>query len=223
MTQYLDCPAEFKLAGDAGLVEGYASVFGNVDRGGDVVVPGAFREFSRTRDGKTLVLYQHDPRSPIGKADVVQDSTGLHFRAQLAMSDATARRALSHMKEGLLDGMSIGYDVLPGGAQYKGERRELSALHLYEISAVTWGMNPLARVETVKSAIDCIDVREFEQLLRERLGLSSRKAKAAANRCWPIVSDREDRDPAREERVAEVLSGMAAELQKLNAFLTKGR
>lgn len=219
---YFDTPAEFKLAGDSGAIEGYASVFGNVDRGGDVILPGAFQKFSKTRDDKVLLLYQHDPRSPIGKADVAQDSTGLHFKARLVLSDPTAKRAYNHMKEGLLDGMSIGYDVLPGGAKYKDDRRELTAIHLHEISAVTWGMNPLAHVDVVKSAMDCADVRELEQLVREQLGLSSRKAKAVASRCWPLVADREDRDNDREDRGAESLGALAAELQKLNSFLTKG-
>jgi HK97 family phage prohead protease len=222
---FLDSPTEFKFAGDAGLVEGYASIFGNRDLGGDVVMPGAFQKFTRTRDGKTLMLYQHDQRSPIGKADVSPDSAGLHFKAQLVLADPTAKRAYTHMREGLLDGMSIGYEVLPGGSEYKGDRRELTALHLFEISAVTFGMNPLAHVETVKSAADCADVRELERLLREapQFQFSSRKAKAAANALWPLIGDRDGRDDAREEREAEEkLTAIVARLHSLNSILTKG-
>lgn len=222
-TKFLDSPAELKLSGDSGAIEGYASIFGNLDRGGDVVLPGAFQKFSRTRDGKVLMLYQHRADAPIGKADVSQDSRGLHFRAQLVLEDPTAKRAYNHMRAGLLDGMSIGYDVLPGGAAFKGDRRELSALHLVELSAVTFGMNPEARVEVVKSASECADVRELEHLIRERLGVSARKAKVAANKWWPILTDRDGRDDDREDRGAEEgIAQMAADLRALNSILTKG-
>lgn len=93
MTQILNSPAEFKFAAAEGVVEGYAAVFGNRDLGGDVIVPGAFQQVSKTRDGRVLVLYHHDPRSPIGKAEVVQDSLGLQFKAQLMMDDPIASRA----------------------------------------------------------------------------------------------------------------------------------
>src|SRR5258706_2061380 len=218
-TKFLDSPAEFKFIGEAGAVEGYASVFNNVDHGGDVVLPGAFQKVSTTRDGLVLMLYQHDPRSPIGKASVSEDSKGLHFKAQLMLDDPTAKRAYNHMRGGLLDGMSIGYDVLPGGAALKGAHRELSALHLFEISAVTFGMNPLARVEAVKTALDCDSPRDLERLLREvpQFQLSSRKAKAAANALWPILTAREVREDARDERgVKEAVIEFAATLDQLS-------
>jgi HK97 family phage prohead protease len=221
--KYLAAPTEFKFTGDAGLVEGYASVFGNQDLGGDVVLPGAYKAFTRTRDGKVLMLYQHDSHSPIGKADVTQDAHGLHFRAQLVLDDPTAKRAYGHMRNGLLDGMSVGYSVLPNGSAYKGDRRELSALHLHEISVVTFPMNPAATVETVKSAMDCGDVRELEKWFRE-LGVSARKASACATRCWPILSDREGREGDREDREAEAkVAQIIADLQSLNSILTKGK
>ena len=222
-TKFLDSPAELKFSGDSGAVEGYASVFGNTDSGGDVVLPGAFQKIQRQRDGKVLMLYQHRSDAPIGKADVSQDSRGLHFKAQLVLEDPTAKRAYNHMRAGLLDGMSVGYDVLPGGSSFKGDRRELSALHLIEISAVTWGMNPEARVEVVKSASDCADVRELEHLIRERLGVSARKAKAAANKWWPILSERDANEDDREDRGAgDRIAQMAADLQAINSILTKG-
>lgn len=221
--KYLASPAEFKFAGDSGVVEGYASVFNNTDLGGDVVLPGAYKQFSRTRDGKVLMLYQHDPRSPIGKADTSQDTHGLHFRAQLVLDDPTAKRAYNHMRAGLLDGVSVGYSVLSGGAAHKADHRELSALHLHEISAVTFPMNPAATIETVKSAMDCGDVRELEQLMRDALGLSARKASAFATRCWPILRDRDGRDDDREDReaVQAKVAQIAADVQSFNSILRK--
>ena len=46
MREHLIAPVlEWKAAqGSSGELEGYVSVFGNLDRGGDVVLPGAFRK-----------------------------------------------------------------------------------------------------------------------------------------------------------------------------------
>src|ERR1017187_1776130 len=208
--KHLDSPAEFKFAGKAGSFEGYAAVFGNLDSGGDVILPGAFQEFAKTRDGKTIVLYQHSMRDPIGKASVSQDSHGLAFKAELALEDPTAKKAYGLMRDGIIDSMSVGYDVLAGGEQFKQDRRELSRLKLFEISPVTWGMNELARIETVKSAMDCAHPRELEHLLRDSLFLSSRKAKAAANALWPLLSDRDDQADDRDDRKSVTLGELTA-------------
>lgn len=205
-TKRLQSAAEFKFNGQqAGMFEGYASVFGVRDQGGDVVLPGAFKEFARTGEGKVVVLWQHQLDNPIGKADVHQDAHGLQVRGQLALEDPLARKAYNLMQAKVVDGMSFAYEILPGGAAQKSDRRELSALKCYEVSVVTLGMNQLARIEAVKSAAACESLRDLEQLLREQLLLSNRKAKAGASALWPIVSarDPEDQDLARElERLA---------------------
>lgn len=201
----LDAPAEFKFSGDAGLFSGYASVAGNLDSQGDVVLPGAIKETVKTRDGKVLVLYQHSARDPIGKASVSQDQRGLHVDGQLMLNDPTAAKAYGLMKNGLLDAMSIGFSVLPGGETFKAGRRELSALKLFEVSIVTFGANDLARVDAVKSAMDCCDIRDLQDLLRARLVLSERKAKKAATLFWPIINGRDDTDSENNEQLAEQL------------------
>ncbi|HEX7454967.1 MAG TPA: HK97 family phage prohead protease [Gallionella sp.] len=219
--KHIDSPAEFKFAGSAGTFEGYAAVFGNVDSGGDVILPGAFQEFAKTKDGKTIVLYQHSLRDPIGKAAVSQDSHGLAFRGQLSLEDPTAKKAYGLMRDGVLDSMSIGYDVLPGGEQSKQGKRELSKLKLFEISAVTFGMNDLARIDTVKSAMDCGHTRELECLLRETLFLSKRKAIAAAAVLWPILNERDAQDDDRDDRLKAApgqLISLASELNRITTL-----
>jgi HK97 family phage prohead protease len=193
--QYLDAPTEFKFKGDTGAFEGYASVFGNVDQGGDRILPGAFKEIKTTRDGKVLVLLQHRTSDPIGKADFEQDSRGLLVHGDLMLDDPVALSAYRRMKTGLLDCMSIGYDILPGGAKVlETGVRELSKLQLWEVSVVTFGMNQLARVDVVKSAAECKTIREFQDLVRDALGLSVRQAGRVATAAWPAIADREDLD-----------------------------
>ena len=173
---------ELKAFGDTGSFEGYASIFGNVDLGGDVVERGAFKEIMKGRNGMVKVLNQHRQTDPIGCAEVEQDGKGLHFRGSLILEASSARSAYALMKGGAIDGMSIGYDVLPGGAETLASGvRSLKALKLWEISPVTFGMNPLAGVDAVKAARDIVTIRGFEDWLRDAGGYSNAQAKALAS------------------------------------------
>lgn len=168
----LSVPTEFKAFGDSGSFEGYAAIFGNVDLGGDVIERGAFKEFVKGKNGRVKILNQHRQSDPIGTAEVSQDGKGLFFQGQLILEAASGRSAYALMKGGALDGMSIGYDVLEGGAKIlESGIRQLTALKLWEISPVTFGMNPLAGIETVKGA------RDLEDLLKNHAGMSQREAK----------------------------------------------
>ena len=63
-------PCEFKFSDEGtGTVEGYASVFNLLDRGGDIVLPGAYKASLaswRKRKSAVPMLWQHDPYEPIG-------------------------------------------------------------------------------------------------------------------------------------------------------------
>lgn len=191
--KFLNLPSEFKAVGDAGTFSGYAAIFGNVDLGGDVIERGAFKEFVKNKDGKITVLWQHSSRDPIGVASVHQDEKGLAFEGQLVLEDPVARRIQAHMKAGSVNGMSIGYDVLDGGAEVMNSGvRRLTSLKLWEISPVTFGMNPLAHVADAKSAGDIVTIREFEDFLRDAGGFSSRQAKLLASGGWSAYQKARD-------------------------------
>lgn len=185
--------AEFKALTDTGEFSGYASIFGNVDLGGDIVERHAFQEMEKTRDGKVRILYNHNTTLPIGSAIVKEDDAGLHFDGKLVLEDPTARKCYAFMKTGILDGMSIGYDVLAGGAETTNAGvRKLKALKLWEISLVMFGMNPQARVESVKSADEFQTLREFEDYLRDVGGHSRAEAKTRAAAGWKARKDQRD-------------------------------
>lgn len=194
MKKIIECPMELKAIGDTGTFSGYASIFGNIDDGGDVMERGAFKEFHKTRDGKVLILYQHSSRDPIGKADVRQDDKGLYFDGQLVMEDAIARKAYVGMKAGTIDAMSFGFDVLPGGATItEAGIRKVTAVKLWEISPVTFGMNELARIEAVKAAGNITNIREYEDFLRDVGGFSRSQAKLLCL-AWKSLPDQRDVD-----------------------------
>lgn len=205
-----------------GRFSGYASVFDVEDYGGDVVERGAFQEFDLTRDGFVKVLYQHDPWTPIGKAKVWQDERGLAFDGRLLLGVSAARDAHALMKSHVLDGMSFGYDVLE--SDRRDGRRYLQKLKLWEISPVTWGMNPHARINSTKQLIDCADIRSVEEMLREQHGLSRRKAAGAASALWPFIRERDAHDDDREDRhEAKASDRLLVEIQRLTSILTQSR
>jgi len=198
MTHHYDYQLETKSIGEAGEFEGYASTFGNVDQGGDVVEPGAFIEgvVKAKKDRRNIpLLWQHDHTEPIGIwKDIAEDAKGLYVKGQLLIEhDPLARRAHGLLKAGALGGMSIGYRVPAGGAEAD-ERRpgitRLKTIDLREISLVTMPMNLEARVSQVKAdaleiieklrAGDRLSEREWERLLKaEPFGLSNSQAERA--------------------------------------------
>lgn len=213
---HFDFRLETKSLTDAGEFEGYASTFGNVDQGGDIVEPGAFIEsvVKAKSDGRVIpMLWQHDQREPIGVwKDIAEDSKGLYVKGQLVLEgDQTAQRAYGKLKAKALGGMSIGYGIPAGGAAPDEKRRgvmRLSKIDLREISLVTMAMNIQARVTGVKSILEAGNlpsIREFEDFLRDAGGFSKSLATAIASKAAPLLRGEPD---AKANDAAEFLAAM---------------
>ena len=206
----LDVQFEYKAVPEEeekGVFTGYGSIFGNKDLGNDIVVEGAFAKSIGKKGAKAVkLLYQHRQDEPIGVFDeIIEDRRGLKVKGRLAMGTQRGREVYELMKMGALDGLSIGYRVDPKGVDYdeKGKRRYLKSVDLMEISAVTFPMNPRARVQAVKGADRT--VREWEELLRDAGSLSRNEAKAAAS---AVAKALEQRDAVKEE-TPEVLEALS--------------
>lgn len=160
-----DFNLKIKSIDDQGTFTGMASVYGNVDLGGDVVDAGAF---SRTLSpGKTFpVLWQHKTDEPIGSCKVIDSRDGLQVSGTLLMSDPTAQKAYKFMREGIIKGMSIGYDTVQ--SSYDGDVRHLTELKLWEISIVTFPMNESAVVTGVKSITDADRAKHMKAISDHR-------------------------------------------------------
>jgi uncharacterized protein len=135
---------------DGTKIEGYASLFGATDQGGDVVEKGAYAA-SLTRlaasGGRVKMLWQHDPAEPIGIWDEVrEDATGLYVKGRILTEVARGREAAALIGAGAIDGLSIGYRTIRAAKDGKGLRR-LNELELWEVSLVTFPMLPEARVQ----------------------------------------------------------------------------
>ncbi|MEM6729815.1 MAG: HK97 family phage prohead protease [Pseudomonadota bacterium] len=130
-------------------IEGYASLFGITDTGGDLVEKGAYGASLKAlkKAGQSVkMLWQHRPEEPIGVWDEVRETEkGLFVKGRLLPDVARAQEAAALLRAGAIDGLSIGYRTLKAKKNDKGERL-LCELELWEVSLVTFPMLPEARV-----------------------------------------------------------------------------
>jgi hypothetical protein len=142
-------------ASGEGVFEGYASLFGVVDLGRDVVMPGAFRESLARRGASGIrLLWQHDPSQPLGVwSELREDERGLFARGRLNLAVGRARELLALMRQGAVDGLSIGYRTVTARTEPRTGVRRLNRLDLWEISLVTFPLLPQARVFGVKATL----------------------------------------------------------------------
>lgn len=211
-----------------GIFTGYASVFGNKDLGGDIVLPGAFDSWlALWKSGEAAtppVLDNHDPGKVLGVyVELNPDGKGLWAKGALNMETVAGKEKRALMKQGAITGMSIGYSVYPGGYKYDRDKDAwiLSDINLWEISLATFPMNTAARVDTVKSAIARgvkPTIRDVERTLRE-LGFTATMAKAIAkiaNERLELCDLDQHRDGAATEEgiYAEELKKLASTIRK---------
>ena len=155
-------------AEDEGVFRGLAAAYGNTDLGGDVIAPGAFTKTIKEKDGQVPVLWQHDTFRPIGLGQVEDTKKGLQIEGRLVMETEQAREAFALMKAGVVKGLSIGYDPVVTEFDRESDTRILKEIKLWEVSPVTFPMNPRAVITGVKGISDELAalLARFEDELR---------------------------------------------------------
>ncbi len=154
--QYRTIPFDVKFVDAAtGTFEGYGASW-NLDDGGDIILPGAFKKTIAERANRIKICYQHDWRQPIGKPmELREEERGLYVKAMIS-DTSLGRDVRTLMKDGVISELSIGYDPIKVGYMTgpEGQQiRTLQEIRLYEISPVTVAMNPAAVITDVKAAI----------------------------------------------------------------------
>ena len=188
-TQTLSFKFDLKTLGESEF-EGYGSTFGNVDLGGDIVLPGAFSaSLKQQKSAGTLpqMFYGHDPMLVPGVwMDMREDTNGLYVKGRLLMDTQLGRETRVQLKEKALRGMSIGFSI----NDYKKDiafdedgHRLLKKIDLWEVSVVSMPMNTEAKVESVKGW-----KRRLEYELRREANFGSQSAKTAASVCVRILA-----------------------------------
>lgn len=132
---------------DAGTITGLAWPFGEADRVGDVIEPGAFRFPSALP-----ILSEHDQRQVIGVWERAEETdAGLVVKGRLFVEGVEpARAARERIRKGIIGGLSIsfrhdGFERLPSG------ERKFSDISVSEISICRRPVHPGARILEVKS------------------------------------------------------------------------
>lgn len=134
-----------------GTVEGYASLFGEIDSARDMIMPGAFRDTLRLRGVRRIpMLFQHDPAEPVGVwLELREDDRGLFARGRLIPEVARARELNALVRAGAVDGLSIGFRTASARVDPATRIRKVRAVDLWEISIVTFPLLASARVRSV--------------------------------------------------------------------------
>lgn len=179
---------EVKFASDEdqalGKLTGYGARYGNQDFANDIVAQGAFKKSlsDRAAKGKKFpFLYQHDQTRPIGVIDkITEDENGLLIDVQLNMEVQDAREAAALIKQGAINGLSIGFDIIKADMDAKGVR-VIKEARLWEVSAVTFPCNEQAVIDSIKS--------QFEDNATEHLEVAEEATTEESPMAEPKIKD----------------------------------
>lgn len=146
-----------------GFISGYASIFGTMDQGYDIVHRGAFARTIKAKNGVFPHLLDHDPRKPSGFSTSTQEhQKGLYYEAEYRLHDPEVKQRYELAKLALElktpFGNSFGYRAI----KYDFEEietedrgtvivRNIREVKLYEKSLVTFPMHEDAGVTDAKS------------------------------------------------------------------------
>lgn len=207
---------------DEWIVEGYATVFGNVNCYDFCIAKGAYAEL--IEKGVTPpMFFNHDSFDlPIGKwTKLEEDDVGLKVTGVLTKGLSRASDVYAALKAGTIDGLSVGFMYDPQDVTVLDD--DIISINkisdLVEISVCTFPADRKARVSEVLSA-DQIDekietlqsLRDLEGFFKE-LGLSKRQAGCLTHKAKVAVACAVQRDAEAKER--EALSDALNELKSV--------
>jgi HK97 family phage prohead protease len=149
--------------------DGHASTFWAVDSYKTAMAPGAFSRTLKHRGDTRLVLWQHDPNTPIGKTTALkQDKAGLAFSAALTTETRAGADAMALLRDQVPLGMSFGFQTVKDRtaedtdpldfSQQPGLKakdvRVITEVNLWEVSLVTFPANEAATISAVRSEME---------------------------------------------------------------------
>lgn len=152
-------------------ISGYAAIFNNRDKAGDILIKGCFaksisdRGPESTANDKIIMLWQHEMHEPIGRISVLrEDDRGLYFEAVIDDVDR-GNQAIKQLESGTLNQFSIGYTYVWERCEWDEDRDALivKEVMLYEISVVSIGCNG----ETEYLGLKGESYDPYEELQRE--------------------------------------------------------
>jgi len=173
----------------------------DLDLGGDVIEPGAFkRTLNNWRASKKVLplLDSHNGgsvRNVVGKMlDGAESTDGLDATFQV-IDGPDGDEVFRRIKGGYVDGLSIGYSAVKvrypetEDEKQKGIWRYLEEVKLHEVSVVLWPMNPEARIDTatVKALIASARTRDLDDEDRAELDALQKQISALLSETGPAL------------------------------------
>jgi|GEM_PF-526646 len=207
---------------DDGQFTAYASVFGNRDAHGDVVLPGAFAKSLAawaSRSARLPLLFGHrldDPDYNIGHVVAAEeDDHGLLVTAQLDLDSPKAAQVYRLLKARRIDQMSFAYDVLDSAPVERDGVRctELREVALHEVSVVPLGANPQTEVLAVKAAPAARLRSALTTTASERTAMTLEEKRSAAHAAATALIEKVE---AGDESVIEEAEAKVAEAKALD-------
>ena len=209
---------ELSFNGESRTISGYAAVFNNRDKAGDILLKGCFAKSIQDRgpesqaNDKIIMLWQHDQHEPIGRISVlIEDEKGLYFEAVIDDVER-GNQAIKQLESGTLNQFSIGYSYVWEKCEYDQESDAfiVKEVVLYEISVVSIGCNgeteylglksestdPYEELKNeIESAIKGLPIRkkeEIQTLVRKALSLGQFKPEVPRKAVEPLEEVKAD-------------------------------
>jgi HK97 family phage prohead protease len=136
---------------DNGVFHGYASVWDVVDSYGDSVQKGAFKK--TLKDKKVFpMLWSHKVDDPIGTITGTEDDHGLAVEGILNLDVQRGREVRALIKQGAINGLSIGYQTKREEVDKESGTRKLKEIALWEISPVVFPALDATEITDCKNA-----------------------------------------------------------------------
>jgi len=198
---------EFNFLKDANALqanefEGMASVFDTPIMAWTptVIEKGAFKKTLKEKFAnrgvldRVKILLNHNPDIAIGRPTLLEEtSDGLLMRGRISET-AAGKDALTLMRDGVMDSLSIGFDPIKFNYQEHEDKqlwRHIQEIRLWEVSVVTMPANPAALITDINSldeeSLDTI----FESLAALPLGkiAEAHVGKVLSSKNKKLISD----------------------------------
>lgn len=193
-------------------ISGYAAIFGNIDKAGDMLIKGCFSKSIQDRgpesaaNDKIIFLWMHDMSEPIGRLTALrEDERGLYFEAVIGDVER-GNQALTQLESGTLNQFSTGYRYVWEKCEWDEERDCLivKEVVLYEISAVSIGMNGETEYLGLKSEEDyqdryCELVSDIDVLCKGLNVIKQQELQRIIAKAMSLASARPESNPPAKE------------------------
>jgi HK97 family phage prohead protease len=220
-TRDFDAEFEIREASDGTTFVGYAAKFNSASEnlGGFVeyIERGAFSKSLKSRNDVKM-LWNHDASQPLastrsGTLKLYEDEVGLRVEARLP--DTTTGRDLAVLlRDGIIDKMSFGFNVIKDSWNSEGNERTLKSVRLFEVSAVTWPAYTATsasvralEVVAQRAAVDADELADVMLKIEEGSDLTPEQAelmKTVVDRLAPAPEETVSEEPTAEPSLLAV-------------------